>query len=219
VIFPAFSNPDQWLMAGLRYKDSGAFFPSVRKVRPVNDEVSVAELLDREGWGEPDRKPDGRMRVVAVMLAVVLGCGLAAILVHFGSQDSQADSPSLFNLPHGPTGGLAGGGVPSSPTGSEVTGGNTTVVVTNETEVEGTGINGIPWHKRAWDTDTETVTVTGSADPGQDTTGSSSGAPSVTTTPTSAAPGGGHGGATSSTPGKTSNTTIVGPCLLGILLC
>ncbi|GAB2956589.1 hypothetical protein LWP59_35155 [Amycolatopsis acidiphila] len=188
----------------------------------MNDEVSVAELLEREGWGDVDRKPNGRMRVVAVMLAVVLGCGLAAILVHFGSQNSEADSPSLFNLPHGPTGGLAGGGVPAAPTGSEVTGLNTTVIVTNETEILGTGIDGIPWHKHKRETETQTVTVTGSADPGQGDDPSTGGRPPVTTTPTATpgGPAGGNGGRPSSDPGKPpTKTTTPPPCVLGILFC
>lgn len=183
----------------------------------MNDEVSVAELLEREGWGELDRKPNGRMRVVAVMLAVVLGCGLAAILVHFGSMNSEADSPSVFNIPHGPTGGLAGGGVPASPTGSEVTDLNTTVVVTNETEVQGTGLDGIPWHKHYRDTDTQTVTVTSSADPNQGDDPGTSGSASVTTTPTSR-PAGGHAGQPSSSLPRTT-TPPRGPCIIGIILC
>lgn len=185
----------------------------------MNDEVSVTELLEREGWGELDRKPNGRMRVVAVMLAVVLGCGLAAILVHFGSLNSEADSPSVFNLPHAPTGGLAGGGVPATPTGSEITGLNTTVVVTNETEVDGTGLDGIPWHKHTRDTRTKTVTVTGSAEPSQSDEPGTGGSASVTATPTAGAPGGGNDGPPSSAPSKTTTTPTKGVCLLPHLLC
>ncbi|GAA3552727.1 hypothetical protein GCM10022222_40480 [Amycolatopsis ultiminotia] len=52
----------------------------------MNDEVSVAELLVREGWGErvPPRSRS-RWRMVAVILAVVVGCGAAAVLVSFGT--------------------------------------------------------------------------------------------------------------------------------------
>lgn len=174
----------------------------------MNDEVSVTELLEREGWGELNRKPNGRMRLVAVMLAVVLGCGLAALLVHIGSESSQADSPSPFNLPHGPTGGLAGGGVPSSPTGSEVTDTSTTVVVTNERPVVGGGINGLPGNTRSRDTDTQIVTVTDSADPRRDTS------TPVSTTPTSTPS---RGGAPSSKPGTT--TTSPQPSCVLVLLC
>lgn len=173
----------------------------------MNDEVSVTELLEREGWGELNRKPNGRMRLVAVMLAVVLGCGLAALLVHIGSESSQADSPSLFNLPHGPTGGLAGGGVPSSPTGSEVTDTSATVVVTNERPVVGGGINGLPGHKQTRDTDTQTVTVTDSADPRQDTS-----TPPVSTTSTPP-----RDGVPSSKPGTT--TAQPQPSCVLVILC
>ncbi|GHF44237.1 hypothetical protein FHX82_001884 [Amycolatopsis bartoniae] len=183
----------------------------------MNDEVSVAELLEREGWGEPPSKPNGRMRVVAVMLAVVLGCGIAALLVHFGSQSTQADG-TLFQLPHGPTGGLAGGGVPAEPpSGTETTAGNTTVVVTNVSEVQGTGSDGIPWHH--WTPITEgasVVTTTDQPQPGQSQ--QDPGAPSLTTTPTTTSPAGGPSSSaphsTTSTPPKTSQS-----CILGVLIC
>jgi hypothetical protein len=52
----------------------------------VNEEVSVADLLVREGWGERVPPPSrSRWRMVAVMLAVVVGCGAAAVLVGFGT--------------------------------------------------------------------------------------------------------------------------------------
>ena len=59
----------------------------------MDDEVSVAELLVREGWGD-DESPAARSRwrVVAVMLAVVIGCGTAAVLVAFNGtprEDAQ----------------------------------------------------------------------------------------------------------------------------------
>ncbi|WP_020663024.1 hypothetical protein [Amycolatopsis benzoatilytica] len=52
----------------------------------MNDEVSVAELLVREGYER--RMPPAsrsRWRLVAVMLAVVVGCGAAAMLVSYGT--------------------------------------------------------------------------------------------------------------------------------------
>jgi hypothetical protein len=52
----------------------------------VDEEVSVAELLVREGWGERLPPPSrSRWRMVAVMGAGVVGCGAAAILVSFGT--------------------------------------------------------------------------------------------------------------------------------------
>jgi hypothetical protein len=160
----------------------------------VNDEVSVAELLEREGWAEADPAPKGRLQVVAVMLAVVLGCGLAALLVHFGSQTPQADTPSVFDLPHGPAGGLAGGGVPASPHETDVTGTDTHVVVTNEA-APGNSANAIPWHTRHRTTDTQTVTVTGSST----TSSSATRSETTATTTNSSQPAGGGGKPTSST--------------------
>lgn len=147
----------------------------------MNDEVSVAALLEREGWDEPYRKPSGRMRTTAVMLAVVLGCGLAALLVHFGSKNSEADSPSLFNQPHPPTGGLAGGGVPSLPTGSEVTASTTTVVVTNQAPgAVAAGVYEIPRQPRPREDPSQTVTTTDSANPGAGRADPSASSPSPT---------------------------------------
>ncbi|MEU4245940.1 hypothetical protein AB0F15_00860 [Amycolatopsis sp. NPDC026612] len=59
----------------------------------MNDEVSVAELLVREGWGDRPPSAGSRWRVVAVMLAVVVGCGAAAVLVAFGGHERQDASP------------------------------------------------------------------------------------------------------------------------------
>ncbi|WAL66368.1 hypothetical protein ORV05_00670 [Amycolatopsis cynarae] len=175
----------------------------------MNDEVSVAELLEREGWTEADpAAPKGRMQVVAVMLAVVLGCGLAALLVHFGSQNPQADSPSLIDLPHGPTGGLAGGGVPSILDTTEVTGTNTRLVVTNQS---GTAGNGVPENTRHRTTGTSTITVTETGKPSASTTGSGA---AVTTTDTS-----GPGVPTSTGTRKTTTTTTPAPTTCFLLFC
>jgi hypothetical protein len=175
----------------------------------VNDEVSVAELLEREGWTEDDPSPKGRMQVVAVMLAVILGCGLAALLVHFGSQDPQADSPSVFDVPHGPTGGLAGGGVPPSPDETEVTDSSTHIVVTNEAAP---GNNAVPWHPRQHARDTQTATGTKSSTTASSTTGTDT----PTTTADSSQPGGGGGKPSSPTKNPPSPTTS--RCLLFLCL-
>jgi len=66
------------------------------KVCRVNDEVSVAELLVREGWG--DRPVQSRWRVVAVMLAVVIGCGAAAVLVAFNSGQVRQDAAPVDQI-------------------------------------------------------------------------------------------------------------------------
>jgi hypothetical protein len=59
----------------------------------VNDEVSVAELLVREGWGDRSGPGQSRWRVLAVMLAVVIGCGAAAVLVGLSGKGTENASP------------------------------------------------------------------------------------------------------------------------------
>lgn len=196
--------------AAIQSDNKRALFPRSKGMSPVNDEVSVAELLEREGWQEDPSAASSRFRVVAVMLAVVLGCGLAAILVHLGSQAQQADSPNpaIFDLPHGPTGGLAGGGVPAGPEETEVTGTTTSITVTNEAAPGGS--NGIPWaarHRR-----TSTVPVT-QADGQPSVTQSLAppGVPGDTGTPGGTPP--------SQTPPSGSHAPPPAPCLLGLLLC
>ncbi|WP_297546126.1 hypothetical protein [Amycolatopsis sp.] len=77
----------------------------------MKNEVSVAELLVREGWGDhvPARSSRSRWRVVAVMVAVVLGCGVAALL-RFSSGPSHPSNPDQVTLIGMPTrtSGLAG---------------------------------------------------------------------------------------------------------------
>ncbi|WP_051166255.1 hypothetical protein [Amycolatopsis orientalis] len=52
----------------------------------MHDEVSVAELLVREGHERRIPPPSrSRWRMVAVMLAVIVGCGAAATLVSYGT--------------------------------------------------------------------------------------------------------------------------------------
>lgn len=111
----------------------------------MNDEVSVAELLVREGWGD-DESPAARSRwrVVAVMLAVVIGCGTAAVLVAFSGpprEDAQqVDQIRVIPMPQRTTGlggadqstdspneGGVGGGTGDSPRG-ETQGGTTKTV-------------------------------------------------------------------------------------------
>ena len=173
----------------------------------MNDEVSVAELLEREGWTEAERAPRRRLRVIAVMLAVVMGCGVAAVLVHIGSRDPQADAPPLFDAPHGPPGGLAGGGVPSNPSQTEVTDSDTSVVVTNQA---GPVAAGVPWTSKRSTPKTSTVTVT---------------EPRVTPTPertpetTTTTDSGPAGGNQPSTTENTSTTTTRNTCIFIIRWC
>jgi hypothetical protein len=177
----------------------------------VNDEVSVTEL-DRERWPESPYAERSRFRVVMVMLAVVLGCGLAALLVHIGSEQQQADGhdSAVFNLPHAPTGGLAGGGVPASEYPTEVTGTSTSITVTNEAPP--TGSTGFPWttHQRK----PSTVTVTES--PSQPRLTESAAPPPPAT---SSGNGGAPGTPTTSAGAPHTSTQPAPPCILGILLC
>ncbi|KAA9154181.1 hypothetical protein FPZ12_032620 [Amycolatopsis acidicola] len=170
------------------------------------DEVSVTELLEREGWTPAERPRKKRLPTVAVMLAVIVGCGLAAVLVHFGAQDPQADSPSLLNVPHLPTGGLAGGGIPWD-TGSEVTGTESSIVVTEEAPPQRSTTSTTSSRSRTRHTETSTVTVTGQSAESSDS--------SVTTTN-----GNNPGSGTSSSPSSASSTATSKPgCWLLPLFC
>lgn len=91
----------------------------------MNDEVSVAELLVREGHERRIPPPSrSRWRMVAVMLAVIVGCGAAAMLVSYGTtaNDGAARITEMrvIEMPDR-TGGA--GGVdetnPPTPTGEE----------------------------------------------------------------------------------------------------
>jgi hypothetical protein len=112
----------------------------------VKDELTVIQLLDREGWdGRRPPQAGSRFRVAAVMLAVVLGCAAAAFLIRVPpGADHHAQEPdevSVIELPRrntdsampetttapGPGGtdsrgdDRSGGGVPSSTTDEERT--------------------------------------------------------------------------------------------------
>ena len=128
----------------------------------MNDEVSVAELLVREGWGERSGPGQSRWRVLAVMLAVVIGCGAAAVLVGLGGKGTQDASPvdqiQVIPFPQRTTGlGGADQATDSPPEGG--TGGGDVVPG-----------SGVP---------RETVTEV----PGRDPTTESSTDPATTTTP------------------------------------
>ncbi|WIY04032.1 hypothetical protein QRX60_09325 [Amycolatopsis mongoliensis] len=136
----------------------------------MNDEVSVGELLVREGWGDRSGPGQSRWRVLAVMLAVVIGCGAAAVLVGLGGKGTQDASPvdqiQVIPFPQRTTGlGGADQATDSPPEGG--TGGGDVV--------PGAGVP------------RETVTEVPGTDP---TTESSTGTTTpTTTTPTSGGPG------------------------------
>jgi hypothetical protein len=103
----------------------------------VDDEVSVAQLLEREGWNDDEpRGPGSRIRVLAVMGAVVLGCGVAAILVRPAPDDEvQAlwpEETNVVELPGAPT----GGGLPGAVSITATVAGSSSAGPTSSTESE-----------------------------------------------------------------------------------
>ncbi len=145
----------------------------------MNDEVSVAELLVREGWGERSGPGQSRWRVLAVMLAVVIGCGAAAVLVGLGGKGTQDASPvdqiQVIPFPQRTTGlGGADQATDSPPEGG--TGGGDVVPgvgVPRETVTEVPGTD---------------PTTESSADPTTTSTTPTSGDPTSSITPTSTTP-------------------------------
>jgi hypothetical protein len=148
----------------------------------VNDEVSVAELLVREGWGERSGPGQSRWRVLAVMLAVIIGCGAAAVLVGLGGKGTENASPvdqiQVIPFPQRTTGlGGVGQATDSPPEGG--TGGGDVVPgagVPRETVTE------VPGRTPATESSTESTTPTTPT----------SGAPGGSVTPTTTPPGGQH---------------------------
>ncbi|MCR6485519.1 hypothetical protein M8542_22070 [Amycolatopsis sp. OK19-0408] len=148
----------------------------------MNDEVSVAELLVREGWGDRPESGQSRWRVLAVMLAVVMGCGVAAVLVGLSGKGTQDAAPvdqiHVIPFPQRTTGlGGADQATDSPPEGG--TGGGDVVPgvgVPRETVTE------VPGTTPTTDSSTETSTTTTPTSGGPDS--------ATPTTPTS--PGGGH---------------------------
>ncbi|MEU7783903.1 hypothetical protein [Amycolatopsis sp. NPDC049159] len=146
----------------------------------MNDEVSVAELLVREGWGDRTGPGQSRWRVLAVMLAVVIGCGAAAVLVGLGGKGtpdaSAVDQIQVIPFPQRTTGlGGADQATDSPPEGG--TGGGDVVPgvgVPRETVTEVPGSS--PAAETSTDSATPTTTPT-SSDP------AGSGTPTATTTP------------------------------------
>ncbi|UOX86850.1 hypothetical protein MUY14_34660 [Amycolatopsis sp. FBCC-B4732] len=147
----------------------------------MNDEVSVAELLVREGWGDRTGPGQSRWRVLAVMLAVVIGCGAAAVLVGLGGKGtpdaSAVDQIQVIPFPQRTTGlGGADQATDSPPEGG--TGGGDVVPgvgVPRETVTE------VPGSSPAAETSTDSATPTPTP---------TSGDPSSSSTPTTTSSGG-----------------------------
>lgn len=179
----------------------------------MNDEVSVAELLVREGWGDRPGPGQSRWRVVAVMLAVIVGCGTAAALVAFGGKERQDAAPvdqiQVIPFPQRTTGLGGADQATDSPSDGGIGGGTGGDVVTASNEHRGT-VTEVPGRDPAT---TETGS-TGSAVPATTTTGST---PSTTggpaTKPTgNPPPSGGH----PSTPATTPRTE---PSCVLLIIC
>ncbi|WP_181774739.1 serine/threonine protein kinase [Amycolatopsis pittospori] len=72
-----------------------------------DDDVSVADLLIREGWDDHEEsRAKSRWRVIAVVIAVVVACGAAGILVGFDSDPEQTAQPnqiSVIEMPKRPS--------------------------------------------------------------------------------------------------------------------
>ncbi|MET8846656.1 hypothetical protein [Amycolatopsis sp. NPDC004625] len=167
----------------------------------MNDEVSVAELLVREGWGDRPGPGQSRWRVVAVMLAVIVGCGAAAALVAFGGNERQDAAPvdqiQVIPFPQR-TAGLGGADqATDSPPDGGIGGGTGGDVVTASNEHRGT-VTEVPGRDPA----TTESGATGTPTPPTTTAGS---APATTggpaTKPTgNPPPSGGHPSAPATTP-------------------
>lgn len=159
----------------------------------MNDEVSVGELLVREGWGDRSAPGQSRWRVLAVMLAVVIGCGAAAVLVGLGGKGTPDASPvdqiHVISFPQRTTGlGGAGQATDSLPEGG--TGGGDVVPgvgVPRETVTEVPG---------------STPATTSSTDTATPTTTPTSGVPGSSVTPTTTPPQG-HAPTPTPTPTRT----------------
>lgn len=174
----------------------------------MNDEVSVAELLVREGWGDRPEGGPSRWRVVAVMLAVVVGCGAAAVLVALSGKARQDASPvdqiQVIPFPQRTTGlGGAGQATDSPPEGG--TGGGDVVPGSGVPRQTVTEVPGTPRSTTSSTSDTPTTSTT-DGDPGTSSA-------SVTVTPTPS------GGRPSPRPTPTPTPTPPPPSSCFLIIC
>lgn len=95
----------------------------------MDDDVSVADLLIREGWDDHEEsRTKSRWRVVAVVIAVVVACGAAGVLVGFGSdpeQNAQENRISTIEMPKRPSENGGADATSAEPTTQAGTGGGT----------------------------------------------------------------------------------------------
>ncbi|MGW4483969.1 hypothetical protein ACWEOE_09035 [Amycolatopsis sp. NPDC004368] len=190
----------------------------------MDEEVSVADLLVREGWGERLPPPSrSRWRMVAVMAAVVVGCGAAAILVGFGTtandEATRLTEMKVIEMPDRTDG--AGGVSESNPPPATIAG-------SGEGQDSGSSSDDET-------TEVSTPKITSIIDPlnprggGEPGTSTSSGSNTATsgsetsTAPTGTQPGGAGNGspdqppASQTTTPKPPQSTTKRPCVLGIL--
>ncbi|UUV35774.1 serine/threonine protein kinase [Amycolatopsis roodepoortensis] len=84
-----------------------------------DDDVSVADLLIREGWDDHEEsRAKSRWRVIAVVIAVVVACGAAAVLVGFDSEPEPNAAPnqmSVIEMPKRPSDNGGAGGTSAVP--------------------------------------------------------------------------------------------------------
>jgi len=161
----------------------------------VNDEVSVAELLVREGWGDRPGPGQSRWRVVAVMLAVIVGCGAAAALVAFGGKERQDAAPvdqiQVIPFP-GRTTGLGGADqATDSPSDGGIGGGTGGDVVTASNEHRGT-VTEVPGRNPATETAGTGTAITTPTTTPSGAGPSTPGTPTVTPTGSTPPPSGGR---------------------------
>ncbi|MEV7093352.1 hypothetical protein AB0M80_11000 [Amycolatopsis sp. NPDC051045] len=180
----------------------------------MNDEVSVAELLIREGWGDRPGPGQSRWRVVAVMLAVIVGCGAAAVLVAFGNdkvrQDaSPVDQIQVIPFPQRTTGLGGADQATDSPPDGGIGGGTGGDVVTAAGEHRGT-VTEVPGSTPATPSG-----GTGTAAPTATPSGADPSATATTTTPTRTGnppPPGGQSPAPTTTPRSQPSCVLVIIC-------
>jgi hypothetical protein len=182
----------------------------------VNDEVSVAELLVREGWGDRPPPASSRWRVVAVMLAVVIGCGAAAVLVAFGGNERQDASPvdqiQVIPFPQRSTGLGGADQATDSPLDGGIGGGTGGDVVPASGEHRGT-VTEVPGRTPATETG---ATGTGTATPSTTPTGAGPSTPATatgTTTGNPPPPAGGH------PPAVTTTASRPQPSCVLVIIC
>ncbi|RZQ61978.1 hypothetical protein [Amycolatopsis suaedae] len=165
----------------------------------MKDEMSVDELLEREGWVQhvPPPPPRSRWRVFAVMAAVVLGCGVAALVVRGGPSEPLAEPApqgiDIIKYPWQPTG---------------VAGPDATAVTEEPGGAGGdSGFEILPTEEETTSSRTSRTT-TPPPDTGEETTSE----------PSSSNPGG-QPPTSSSSQRPTTTTTSKKPCLLPPLIC